>query len=53
MKFAVIVWRTDADVIHGNGDVYCWVETLGCAVNTALNLMQSGTFAKAIAVKMI
>ncbi len=44
MRYAVITWRTEADILNSNGEVYCWVESLGCAINTALNLIQSGTF---------
>lgn len=53
MRFAVIVWRTESEVLNTNGDVYGWYESLATALNTATNLQQFGTFFKATAVKML
>lgn len=53
MKYAVIVWRVDSEILTSNGDVYGWYESIGTAVNTAVDLMRQGAFAKAVAVKLI
>jgi hypothetical protein len=53
MRYAVIVWRTESEMLTENGQVYGWYESLATAVNTATNLVQSGAFWQAVAVRML
>jgi hypothetical protein len=52
MKYAVIVWATERDVLEeGKGFVYGWYEALATALNTATDLRR--VYFSAVAVKML
>jgi hypothetical protein len=53
MKYAIIVWTKDSEIFNGTGDVYGWYESLATATNTAVNIVQNGSFAKAVVVKVL
>jgi hypothetical protein len=53
VKYAVIVWGTEAEAANGPGQVYRWYPQLATALLVATNLVQSGSCFKAVAVKLL
>ena len=50
MKYAVIVWTCEYDVIHRNGSILGWFSSMKEATARTIDLMKSGAFKKAVAV---
>lgn len=54
MKYAIIVWTVqETECTTTPGIVYGWYESLATALKTATNLVQSGLFYQATAVKAL
>lgn len=53
MKYIVLIWATEQDAADDKCEVYAVVETLGCALNTAVNLRQSGQYYDAGVAKIL
>ncbi len=53
MKYAIVVWMSESEVQSSEGSIYGWYESLATALNTAVNLRQSGKYWQASVVKLI